>query len=147
MKQRREFIEYERKSKPQYYRFVEAKILDGTLYPDISPMGVFGNTLQKSERGAQTHWMISSNGGRTYERIWLSTQNMVDRGILERNPSYVQNGGDYSTTNKSINYEEVNRLISDSKYADSKSQEHILEAFGLTAAQVEKYLETDTCPV
>lgn len=146
-KEQLKFLENERRSRPQYYRFVEARILDGTLYPDNSPEAAFGNSLQKTERGSQTHYMISSNGGRTYERTWLSTKNMVDRGFLERNPNYVQTGGDYSTNDKSMNYEELNRLISDSKYADSKSQEEILEAFGLTAEQVEKYLETDTCPV
>jgi hypothetical protein len=145
MAQRETFIANERRSPPNYYRFVEARIRDGTFYPITGFLAPMTLGMLKTQNGMSTQLQISSDGGRTYRTEFIGTPELLQLGVLERNPTYRGMGG--GANDPTINMEMIERLVKDKAYADSQSQEDILAAFGLTAEQVEKYLESGTCPI
>lgn len=143
MAQREAFIANERRNPPNYYRFVEARIRDGTFYPMTGLLAPMTLGMLKTQVGMSTQLQISSDGGRTYRTEFIGTPELLQLGVLERNPAYRGMGG--GSNEPAL--EEIERLVKDKAYADSQSQEQILATFGLTAEQVEKYLESGTCPI
>jgi hypothetical protein len=143
--QRQAFIANERRSPPGYYRFVEAKILDGTFYPITGLLAPMTLGMLKTQHGMSTQLQISSDGGRTYRTEFIGTPELLQLGVLEINPAYRGMGG--GANEPAINMGTIERLVKDKAYADSQSQEDILAAFGLTAEQVTNYIESGTCPI